>query len=388
MCLIEDYVRETSHMAAPEKLRRWSGVALVSGALSRRVWTSVLEDQPLYPNTYIVFVAKPGLGKDQAFGWVKECLRAVNSVALAPDKITQEKMLQDMGEVFHQNLAEGDKSYIAMLSELANFLKQGDISMMQALATLWNCPPIFEYKTKHQGEDTLHWPYLNILAGVQPAWFSQGMGSDALEMGFNARTIFIYCDEPVRLVYKQRDPNTKPRTFKTLLPAVHELSAVRGFVPFAPEALAMLQEWDDGGRQPWIERPALEGYAVRRNMHVCKLALLIALSRHPKEMEVGTSDLRDAMALLFDAEHDMHKALAGAGGNQFRLREEGVQHHVRALFERTKAPVPEWRVRRFLSQHAPPNTHDALIDSLIAQRALNVARGKAPERHFIPGGDM
>ena len=91
----------TSHEFAPELFRRWCAIAMVAGALERRVWT-LNSGKKTFPNLYTLLVAPPGVGKftiELVRGLWRETTQP-NSKApafsVAPDSVTRESMLDEM----------------------------------------------------------------------------------------------------------------------------------------------------------------------------------------------------------------------------------------------------------------------------------------------------
>ncbi len=129
----------------------------------------------------------------------------------------------------------------------------------------------------------------------------------------------------------------------------------------------------------------LKGFGVRRNMHAGKLAMIVAAARHPTKMEIEASDVEHALELLFEAEVLMPKAVSGAGGNVYRLREESLVGFIADRYSTTKKTVPEWQVRQRMSRVVPPVLINGILDGLLANRTIQAMGGKAPNRRFRPG---
>lgn len=388
--LIEDFVDATKHIVSPERFRRWTAISLISAVMGRKVWTSIRADRKLYPNTYVLLVAPPGIGKNEPMEVLRDLLIRHQSISFAPDEITPEKMIQDLGEVFGPNYDPGmtghEKTYMAMIPELGTFMPTPNVQFIQALARIWDCPTIYTRKTKHAGIDTLEYPFMCILAGAQPAWFAEGFPPNAYEMGLPARLFLIYSDEHVESPYFTGARRTSMDTLQRKLIMIGRM---RGEVRFTPEAQRRWNRWADttvlpDGWKPRVDDPMLKGYGVRRNMHAGKLALIVAAARHPTRLEIDTSDLDRAMEIMFEAETLMPNAVSGAGGNMYRLKEESVIGFITGRFADTGKTVPEWQVRQRLGRIVPMHILGPILDGLVATRAITAMGGKAPNRRFKP----
>ena len=386
---IDQFVHATRHMAAPEIFRRWCALSVVSAAMSRRVWTCIEEDLKLFPNLYVMLVSKPGIGKSRPMEMAKKLLLALDPggafLAFMPDELTRQQMIKHMGEWFMPMKPDGEPTYVSLISEFACFMPEPDAGWMQACARLWDCPDFYERATKHCGHDTLYRPYVTMLAGVQPAWFSEGFPANSYEMGLPARMFFIHADvKPHRRFFgtgKQVDG------FDNLVKKLERIHAVAGHIPWTPEAQAGWREWCEDGMPPEIGDPFLEGYVVRRDMHTSKMALICAVATHPGNPQIKLSDLEQAWVYLREAELTMPKALIAAGGNIYKRHEEKVIDFVRKMWSDTKKHVPESEVRRRLGQTVPTPMIRAIIDELIAQKRLVelATAEKAPYRLLKPG---
>ena len=60
--LIDLVMEFTEDAMSPELFRRWGAIALVAGAMERRVWTRTKAGE-VFPNLYTLLVAPPGVGK-------------------------------------------------------------------------------------------------------------------------------------------------------------------------------------------------------------------------------------------------------------------------------------------------------------------------------------
>ncbi len=390
MDLIEEFMRGTSNMASPVQFRRWSAISMVSAALSRRVWTCIEDDKKLFPNTYVILVSAPGLGKTRPMDLVDELLYPMTWIKHSPDEVTRQRSIQDIADAFPQDKPEGETSFFFLVMEMATFMPEGDAAWLQAISRLWDCPPRYEKAIKGvsdssgRSEDFVWKPYVNLLFGAQPAWFAEGLPKTSYEMGFPARVFFIYADlKPERKLFLRRKQLSNR---SELHEGIKRLRTIKGELRWEPDAEKAFVAWMDGGCKPLIDDPLLTSYNTRRDMHSAKLALIVACAR--AHTSIKLDDLRTAWEYMFEAEKGMPAALTNAGGNVYRAQEELACEYVEREWANTKRHVHEREVRRRLSKTTSTMVVERILNELIAQGRLKMLyadKNKAPNRLLKPG---
>ncbi len=388
MDLIEDFVRATNNMASPEQFRRWCAISMVSTALTRRVWTCIEDDLKLFPNTYIILVSPPGIGKSRPMTVVENLLSPMPWITRSPDEVTRQKTIQDIADAFTEDKREGEASFFFLVSEMATFMPEADAAWMQAIARLWDCPTIYHksIKTGDRNDDYIHNAYVNLLFGAQPSWFAEGFPKASYEMGLPARIFFIYaCEKPNRELFKDREqmPQALKKQFQD---GLRSLRGRGGAVPWEEPAQLAFVKWMDEGQPPVIDDDLMKGYNTRRDMHAGKLALLIACSKGHNTITL--EDLEIAWSYMFTAEKEMPTALTNAGGNMYRMQEEAIVGFVAAEYARTKQFVHEREVRKRLGRMVNSLMVERIVAELIAQgrlKPLYEGKNRAPNRLLKPG---
>lgn len=355
--------------------------------MSRRVWTSIRADRLLYGNLFVILVSPPGVGKSVPLDLAHQMLRDaaelnMSCIEFAGDEATREQVIEEIGKTFPKDAHEGDMSYVACLSELASFFKGDCVDWMQSLSRLWDTAPVpYAKKTKTQGKDLITNHYFTMLGAVQPKWMQTSFPREAFDMGFSARTFFIWAGEkPPSPLF---GPTQGRKRVQPILDGLNTAIAASGFFSWTPEAKEVFSEWYEGGLKPAVTDPLLYSYAERRDIQAAKLALIAAVAAHPKTNLITPMDVKRAWGWMFEAEAGMPKVTQLVGGNQFIGRQEDLVQFVRSRAEATGKEVHESEVRRFLARLIAPQYVGTLLDDMIAQRVL-VANPKTvePERRF------
>lgn len=391
MGVIDNFMWSTRNMASPEIFRKWTAVSMIGATMSRRVWTAIEGDLPLFGNLYVFLDSPPGIGKTRPMEVAKMVLLQLKKqlhlkthdpqpVSFLPDETTPERMVEKIGEVFGEGAEMGDRSFLGMIFELGTFMRIPDPAWMQAMARLWDCPTTYERETKHCGCDYVMNPYINLLVGVQPAWFVEGFPKRSYELGLPARIFFVWSDEkPERELFtniKQTEGLDK------VLSGLCRVYRAKGHVRWTAEAKSAFKDWAGPRKyEPKIDDPMLVGYNTRRDMHAGKLALIMAMDRKPEEKTITLDDLQRAWDLMFEAEGRMPEGLQLAGGNLYRSQEEDVVKFITDWYIAQGRGVLEPEVRSRLGRTVSPHLISSIIDELIQQRRIKVlAKPGADER--------
>lgn len=396
MDFIEDFVRETDNGVVPERYRRWAALSALSAATDRRVWTSIRPNTPLWPNLYVLLVGKPGSGKTLAVQAARAALATRSGLYLTENSITQEALIQQLGGRHDPDDPEAiwrPSSAAVFVSEFGTFLRRPEADAMALLADIYDGWDFSRRTIKRQLDAAEH-VYVVIQGACTPAWFAEGFPANAYEQGLPTRFFFIHAvkAKPADLpAFVYDDPlggshRAKYRCSGRVAAGLADACAPTGFMAWSDEAGDEFSAWQAEGFPPEPMDPMLEGYNSRRDIHVGKLSILVALSRHPQHLRIELSDLVRARDIMLEAEPHMGLALAAAGGNEQRLQEDAVAGYVEARYLGSRAPVPEWEVRQALAKTMPSYKVSATINGMIASRRFTtVGDETAPNRRLLPG---
>jgi len=396
---IEKFVSLTDTGLSPESYRRWTALVLVAAILDRRVYTSIRPGLILFPNLYVLLVGPSGRGKTPPIIAARDLLETQPHVGLAPDYTSYQafiKALADRAAMVDQEEAMPRRraTMTLMLSEWAAFMNKPDNAHLAIMSHVFDCND-FKADVLCRELNNAENLYVNICAGVVEDWFAEGMPATSFKQGFMQRVLLIF--EPALPAGKDStppyecsldaDPEVARHKFiEKMWPHLEKLAAVRGFVPWAPEALAEFNTWKEAGWPPVPEDTMLEGYTTRRDLFVGKIALLHAVSRHPGEQTILLKDYQDAKKILLVAEINMPRALTAAGGNIYQLRMLAIASYVEKRYIQTKRYVPEWEVCQRLGNLVPPHLLRTILNEMINQQMIRSLEGtKAPHRKLSPG---
>lgn len=399
-CWITSFIEKTDHVKSPKIFRRWAAISTIAGALRRHAFV-LSQNEPIFPNMYVLLIGPPGTGKGRALGPAKRMLRKTRT-HVAPNMTTKEDLIFRLGKSVHDEKVPGwmeigepvngfpyiNSTVTVMSEELSNFIQEGDAHFMNALLDLYDCLEVFQKFTKTSGVDDIQNVALNLIAGTTPDAVIRVLPDAAFRQGFAARLVIVYSAESVKQKLLLRDEaaaDEAPADNETDL--LHDLQAIQqiqGEFFFTKEAAAQLEDWYDKGMAPAPNHPRLTSYNERRLIHLLKLAVVYSASMGNSRV-IDVNVLAQAAAALLEAESTMPKALHAMGEytQGFHIQEAALfvlRYHITA-----KVAMPESQLRAFLLSRVPVHQVRSVIDEMILADWLQVMGTTVGARAFAPG---
>jgi uncharacterized protein DUF3987 len=308
---------------APRRMYFWAGVSAVAGALRRRVW---IEQRSFrwYANFYIVFVAPPGVvSKSTTVDVAIKLLRRVEGIKFGPDVVTWQALVQALGESAETFLYNGDHHTMSAVtleaSEFGNLLNPQDREMVDAYVRLWDAKESpFEKRTKHSGNDTIHKPWINMIACTTPAWIAGNFPEYMIGGGFTSRCVFVYAEKKDMLVPYPDEvviANYEQRADELVQDLNYIAQNLVGEFKISEPARVYGRAWYEEHHttaHEGLDNDRFGGYLARKQTIIHKLAMILSASRHDTQI-IEVEDLALANTMVTDLEADMAKVFARIG---------------------------------------------------------------------------
>ena len=290
---------------SPDSFLFWSGVATLS-AVVRRKLSIRFGTRSLYPNFYIILVARTGAARKgapiKAAEFFARTIPDINFI----DRTTTERLPHDLSYRIQTiggqtQRVPCDASGFMCAEELVAFI--GDQSynsdVLKFLIEWWDCPDSKNVRSLKHGILQLTNLYITILGGTTPDWLQGSLSSLVAGGGMLNRTLFIVEERTPKMIPwpQAPDDNTKQRLIQQLA----HIDSLQGEFVVTEEALRWTDIWYKDFRQQ-LESNEIEAASLeRKQVHMIKLAMLLAVSEG-KSFEINSELLKRADRILKEQE--------------------------------------------------------------------------------------
>lgn len=389
MSFLRNYAICTGGNEAPPIYHIWSGISALSAIVSRRVWV----EQGIfiyYPNIYVVLVGSPGGGKSTAMNVAKRLVREVKDIPLAATAITKEALVRYMSEEESpcQKSWKDDEGHIIQYcpmtifaTELTHFMAVNPIGMIDFLTTIYD-EPVYEVKTKHQGDDLIEGPYITLLGCMTPDITSNFIKMNIITGGFARRSIFVWAGGRGKPVAWPTVTHEQKVAWKFCLDWAQQLKKVKGQFRWSTDAREWYTKWYENHKLhvlPTIKDPMVAGYFESKHVQMIKVAMLIALSES-LELTLEINHLTAALGFLEEAEQNLHRVFEGTGKNELAK----VASKIVETIDRIGQPVPIKQLRLVFFRDAMPIDFDKVKFHLLTTDQVVECEEKRPGGIVIP----
>lgn len=310
---LNNYLAYTSDQESPEMFHLWTGLSVLAGCLGRNLWIDRGYDL-LYPNMFVILVAPSG--RCRKGGAIKIGAKFLNWVGakMIMEKITPQALSQYMAAMIEiiDKQPRGESKAFIFAPELAVFLgkEASQNGLLALLTTLWDCPKLYEYRTKTAGTDILANVCLNILGASTPEWLVQGIPADAIGGGFTSRIMFVAQTETPRHTLK---PKFSKEIEAWLIERLAEIMKLKGELEMSKGGEEFFQLWYSEREPPSDDR--FLSFFEREHEHILKVAILLAASHGDlfHSNVISRECLQEAIILVDRLKSYMGLAYAGIG---------------------------------------------------------------------------
>ncbi len=390
---IAAFMTFTANLPTPPIYREWTAISTIGAALERRVW-SKLYGLHLYPNTIILLVGPPAVGKGVSINEAERFLRRTGQFNVAPNGITKAAFVDQLGskiKVFKyrdENNIKMEQMYNAMIitaPEFGTLLPEYDMRFLNVINDIYDCRDVFEDKVRmREHTDVVDRPHVNIIGGTQPTYLGEVMPEAAYGLGFMSRVIMIYHGERVvKSLFGGTQRSAKLE--KTLLTDLLCVANITGEFHWEPEAVELIEEWNIKTDEDAPDHQRLHHYAKRRVGHGAKVAMILAVSRG-NELIITAEDVVRGKKLIIQAEGLMPEIFKEMGKTTDSAELDTFHQFIFTYcMKREEELIPERNLVRFIGQRIPVNRVNYFINMMIQNGMMEIGKA-APVglRQFRP----
>lgn len=318
-----DYLRygDLLKHEAPTHFHLWVGLSVLAASLERKVWTRI-STKSIYPNMFIVLVAKPGVVRKGSTIdlCVDNFLTTIeNEINLGANTGTKEamfsKLIDSQNTVYINDNPYIHSSLTVISKELGSFIRQKDEGFIERLCDLYDCDDKKIHETIGRGEERAQGLWLNILGATVPPGCTDALSPTVLNSGLGSRFIFLHAsDTRCDNINDLRNEETNELEEK-LKKELKEINQIKGEYKLTEKALILMNNWYKELKVR-IRQPLLptyfQSFLARKHTHVAKVSMCIAASKR-NELIINEIDIAQAISCLDAVEKQLPQIFTSVG---------------------------------------------------------------------------
>lgn len=364
MSFRDDYMRMTQGTSPAEEFHIGTMLSVLSTIAGRRFWFD-FGPYKFYTNLYVGLVGDPGLAKTSAMSRGKNIVRAAQICPIAASQETKEYISQQMSSTLDGKpkkvpfagqrfvTIEGHQreynQYAIFATELVNFIAVNPQGFLDFLTTVWD-EPIYEVKTKHQGQDLVVGPYITFLACMTPSSLQGYLKQSILSGGFARRTMWFYAAHDNAVPIPSYDKEQELAELRCI-DFAEQMKTKCGVFRWTDETKAFYLDWFHENNAAWKDRhPATRGWFKSKGEILFKLSMLIALAEEEGErLVIELPYYKLAMYYCSMVEKNLERVFEGAGINPASAVASQICHMLEAM----NAPMNKKHLEAMFFDSAP-----------------------------------
>ena len=342
---IQAFIDATDKTSTPTIFRKWSAISCLAGVLERRVWVFTAGSK-LYPNLYIVLVARPGIGKTEATDRVRMLWDGVEGVHIASSNLSRASLADELNSAKRLDKTGEYNALNASVNELGTLIPKYSADFMSQLTDLYDCKVYTERKRGNKLVIKIPNPFLNMIMATQPAYLQSFLPDTAWDQGFLSRCVLVYAPEQSQLQDLFDVPTINLKALAKDLTAIQQ---IKGCFQFTEEARNFINQWYVSGGKPRPDHPKLVNYCTRRTAHLLKLCQIAAINTK-SVLNIGLETVQVALGWLLEAESnldDIFKVMGERGGDSSLISD--TWHFARKKYAQNHKPIPKNLLYAFLA---------------------------------------
>ncbi len=318
------YQQYTARSESPDIFHMWAGLSAIAAVTTRRVYLRYTYGT-IYSNIYVGLVGRPATKKTTAIKMAYKIVKKVVPQHMLPSAGSAAAIIASLAEMSDMPVQAGN----LISEELGSLIRQGDTDVVNTLTDLFDCNEDIYKRTIGRGKELIAKPWLNFAFGTTPQWMGAHMDSSMAEGGFFSRVIFINCDE---IKFTEPRPMVTDEFNQLEADLTNDLiyiHSLQGEVKWSEEAGKVFDAWYMDEQRVTSGDPRIEGYLVRKAVHVQKVAMLLMLSERD-DMILIKRDIEVALMLLASIEKGVSTAVGSVGRNDLLPHAQSILRQIQS----------------------------------------------------------
>jgi uncharacterized protein DUF3987 len=312
--LIRQFIEYTQAYESPTDFFYWSMVVGIAAALRDNCYI-LLGDTRVYPNLYILIIAKPAMRKAKPLNSVVELLKYVDNTKIIEGRTSIQAVIQRLGEIERRQSGATIKgaSGIVFSEEISAMFTEDDANI-PVLTDLYDYKSTYTSALVSRGTTRLSNVVVSLLGASNEELLKPVFNNRAIYGGLLSRCLIVYGDK-VRhrnsLMYedaKKYDPSELRRCFKII-------SGLHGTFSITKEGRDYYNEWYISTCPELEKNAGNTGAEGRIHTNVLKLAMVLTVAEK-YNLEIGREQIERAIHRVQTLFTNYKRLTLGSGKSQ------------------------------------------------------------------------
>jgi hypothetical protein len=375
-----DLMKSVDAAESPRPFFYWSALSVVSAIVRNQVYLDKFMYK-LYPNIFVMLVAKSGLRKGVPIKMAKELVTLIGNTRIFAGRGSIQGIINELSKAhtLPSGLIIKDATGFIVSSEFSSSFVQ-DPQTFTLLTDLYDSDyNSGEWKNviKGTGTETLKDVSLTMLSATNQSHFKSTISDTDVSGGFIGRTLIVTADK------KQQVNALVKRPLQTFNAADHieylkELAKLKGEFNYYEDSDDIYEAWYTKFSSDIEDADDKTGTLDRLHDHVLKVAMLLSLCRSP-DLRILPEDIINAVKSCEMLTLNVKKTIIGSGKGQMAPQTGAV---LTLLMKQPELKIGRKRLLQRLWGDLDANELDRVIETLIQAGAVKVFRDENKELSY------
>lgn len=315
MSWIEQLMKDTEGVETPRSFIFWAGMVAISAVAKRNVYLNKFAYK-LYPNIYVMLVAKSGSRKGYAVDVAKRLVRGEASSRIISGRSSIEAIIKELATARSEPGRPPITEAQALIAsqELATLLVKSDYAT-DILTDLYDTHANDEWTNtlKGSGTEKLKNVCLTMIGASNETLFRETVPAHAHKGGFLARNLVVI-ESKRALKNALVDAPISVLDVSKLVPYLKKVAETKGEFTWEPAAKKHYKDWYNAWEPETMDDET--GTSDRIHDQILKVAMLLSLARDTT-LSLTLPDIKEAIEKCKGFMVNAKKLTAGSGKSAF-----------------------------------------------------------------------